>query len=233
MENKLRCIIIDDEPLAVDLLVAYSQKFSFLELCLATTDVYEAIHILQQEIIDLIFVDIQMPELSGIQLMKMFNEKHRFIITSAYQDYALASYEYQVIDYLLKPITFERFYQSMEKVKKSILSLAKDSDKDQCLVIKSNGKLIKLNKNDIIYVEGLKDYVQIVLASNIKYIVYSTLKNMEESLCTDFIRVHRSFLVQTAAIKILEGNQIIMGEIRIPIGESYKANVLEAFRLTS
>jgi len=229
MENKIRCVIIDDEPLAVDLLVAYSEKFPFLNVCLATTDVYEAITVMQQQAVDLVFIDIQMPELSGIQLMKMFNEQHRFIITSAYQDYALASYEYQVIDYLLKPITFDRFYQSIEKFKKWKLSSAKDSKEERNIVIKSNGKLIKLDIKDIIYVEGLKDYVQIVVDTNVKYVVYSTLKKMEELLRNDLIRVHKSFLVHTEKIKMLDGNQIIMDEVRIPIGDLFKSNVMKVF----
>lgn len=229
MENKISCVIIDDEPLAVDLIKDYASKFPFLKIILATTKVFEAIKIMHEQQVDLVFIDIQMPELSGIEFMDMFNQQHCFIITSAYQDYALASYDFQVVDYLLKPITLNRFSQSIEKLKKWKLNFCDITDVSDAIIVKSNGKLIKLQKTDILYVEGLKDYVQLVLHTGDKYIVYSTMKNMDEILQPTFVRTHKSYLVAKKAMTILEGNQIITPQKKIPIGESYKAIVLAIF----
>lgn len=229
MAQKVNCIIVDDEPLAVDLIVDYTTKFPWLEVGLATTDVYEAIKYIQQQRVDLIFIDIQMPDVSGIQFMKMFDQNHSFIITSAYQQYALESYDFQVVDYLLKPIVFDRFCQSIEKFKKMRFNTEILNQSVEHIVVKSNGKLIKLSFEEIVYVEGLKDYVQVFLASGLKHIVYVTMKKMEESLSTHFVRVHKSYLVRKKVITVLEGNQIVVGDRKIPIGEKYKNAVISLF----
>lgn len=220
--KKIKCIILDDEPLAVDLLKNYADKQLQLEVVLATTDVFEVIEQLQKQTVDLIFIDIQMPELSGIQLMQMFNKDNYFIITTAYADYALESYDYRVIDYLLKPISFDKFHKSIQKFTNFVIL---ETMKNNHLFVKVDGRQIKINPKEIILIEGLSDYIRIHLL-NERLIVLDNLKDFIHKLpLNEFMRVHKSYIIQLDKIKSIDGNIIYHDLGTTPIGETYKHKI--------
>ena len=217
--SKIKCIIIDDEPLAVDLLKHYAENNTDLELIFATTEVFDAIDFLKSNKVDLIFTDIQMPDLTGIQLMKVLDHSQKFILTTAYPDYALESFNYNVIDYLLKPISKEKFDQSIIKFK-SLFEEKIQTNRDYVFV-KSEGRQVKIVFDDILYVEGLKDYLKIITKTS-KLLVLETMKSFEERLPSNFKRIHRSYLINTNHITALDGNSVYLQDKLIPIGETYR-----------
>lgn len=211
---------MDDEPLAVELLKSYAGKQLQLEVILATTDVFEAIECLQKQTVDLVFVDIQMPELSGMQLMQMFNKDNYFIVTTAYADYALESYDYRVIDYLLKPISFDKFHKAVQK----FIDFA-TLETNNHLFVKVDGRQVKINPEDIVFIEGLSDYIRIHLA-NERLIVLDNLKDFIHKLpAKEFMRIHKSYIMHLEKIKSIDGNMIYHDLGSIPIGETYKSEV--------
>jgi two-component system, LytTR family, response regulator len=225
----IKCLVLDDEPLAIELLKDYISKISFLELVEATTDAVYAIDKIQNEAIDLVFLDIQMPEIDGIQFMKITQNKCKVILTTAYEKYALEGYKHNVIDYLLKPISFTIFYESALKAKQhfndfqnSTIETTVENNQKNFFFVKTDGKNIMVLHADIHYVEGLKDYILIHL-QNQKLVVLENLKDIELKLPNnDFKRVHRSFIIRTDKIIAVEGNQILLKQKAIPIGETYK-----------
>ncbi|WP_396155069.1 LytR/AlgR family response regulator transcription factor [Flavobacterium macrobrachii] len=218
--KKIKCIILDDEPLAVELLKSYADKQLQLEVVLATTDVFEVIEYLQKKTVDLIFIDIQMPELSGIQLMQMFNKDNYFIVTTAYANYALESYDYRVVDYLLKPISFDKFHKSVQKFTDFVTL-----ETHNHLFVKVDGRQVKINPKDIIFIEGLSDYIRIHLP-NERLIVLDNLKDFINKLPSkEFMRIHKSYIIQLDKIKSIDGNMIYHDLGSTPIGETYKNEV--------
>ena len=218
--KKIKCIILDDEPLAVELLKSYADKQLQLEVVLATTDVFEVIDYLQKQTVDLIFIDIQMPELSGIQVMKMFNKDNYFIVTTAYANYVLESYDYRVVDYLLKPISFDKFHKSVQKFTDFVTL-----ETHNHLFVKVDGRQVKINPKDIIFVEGLSDYIRIHLL-NERLIVLDNLKDFINKLPSkEFMRIHKSYIIQLDKIKSIDGNMIYHDLGSTPIGETYKNEV--------
>lgn len=218
--KKIKCIILDDEPLAVELLKSYADKQLQLEVVLATTDVFEVIDYLQKQTVDLIFIDIQMPELSGIQLMQMFNKDNYFIVTTAYANYALESYDYRVIDYLLKPISFDKFHKSVQKFTDFVTL-----ETHNHLFVKVDGRQVKINPKDIIFIEGLSDYIRIHMP-NERLVVLDNLKDFINKLPSkEFMRIHKSYIIQLDKIKSIDGNMIYHELGSTPIGETYKNEV--------
>ncbi|MFW2134763.1 LytR/AlgR family response regulator transcription factor [Chryseobacterium sp. TY4] len=226
---KIKCIIIDDEPLAVSLLEKYVSETPHLELLSGFLNPIEAIEFLQNNSVDLVFLDIQMPELSGINFMKIVGDKVKYILTTAYSEFALEGYEHNVIDYLLKPISFSRFQKSVEKAQER-LSTTNDLEKNY-FFIKSSGQQHKILFSDIFYIESIKDYVN-VKTENQEYIVLDTLKSMEEKLPeTHFARIHKSYIVNLEFIKSLESkNLLLSNDQELPIGESFRANFLNKIK---
>ncbi|MDM1346849.1 LytR/AlgR family response regulator transcription factor [Myroides marinus] len=229
--SSIRCYILDDEPMAVALLSDYVNKSPQLTLVGSSTSALQALTDLQQLEVDLCFIDIQMPELTGLQIMSLLGRKTYFIITSAYNQYALEGYEHNVIDYLLKPVTYERFFKSIQKAT-PILSMPitkeepKKTSQENFLFVKTDGKHIKVQYEDLKYVEGLKDYLVLHLA-NEKIITLSTLKEMEEKLpSTLFIRVHKSYIINKQHLDSIERNRLYIDKAIVPIGETYKKTVL-------
>ena len=222
MKN-VRCIILDDEPLAVELLKNYTSKLQRLEVVLATTNVFEVITYLQKNKVDLFFTDIQMPELSGIQMMELFNKDSQFIITSAYPNYALKSYEFRVVDYLLKPISFDKFHKAVTK----FLDYSNEPNEPTAstLFVKVDGKQVRLHTNEIYYIEGLSDYIRIHLKDE-RLIVHDTLRDFITKLPEHhFMRIHRSYIINLHQVKSIDGN-LIQHELGLtPIGETYKNEV--------
>lgn len=222
MKKKINCIILDDEPFAVKLIADYASKIPQLNVLYADSDVFKAIEVLNSQSVDLVFIDIQMPQLTGIELMQMFNQKHNFIITSAYTEYALDAFQFHVIDFLLKPITFNRFYQSVEKFNHWQETFQKE-ETDDFLFVKADRKHYKISIATILYIEGLKDYIRIHTNTE-KIMVLENMKDILEKLPQNqFVRIHRSYIIPKNKIKVIEGNQIQMtGGEYLPIGETYR-----------
>ncbi len=228
---KIKCLIVDDETLARQLLVNYIEKFPQLELIGQCKGAPEAMKLLLEEEIDLMFLDIQMPDLTGVDFLKSLNKKPIVIFTTAYSEYAIEGYELNVIDYLLKPISFERMATAVNKAIEQIKLLkGKKKDKEEgYLTVKAEHRIHKLFFTDIFYVEGLNEYVVFHLRDGRKIISLEALKNLEETLPDFFIRVHRSFIINKNDIKSLYGNKIELGKIQIPIGKTYKKVVEQLF----
>lgn len=222
MKKRINCIILDDEPFAVKLIADYASKVSQLNVLYAGSDVFQAIEILNTQMVDLIFLDIQMPDLTGIELMQLFNQKHNFIITSAYAEYALDVYQFHVIDFLLKPIIFNRFYQSVEKYNRWQETF-QNAETDDYLFVKADRKHYKIAIDSILYIEGLKDYIRIHTPTE-KIIVLENMKDILLKLPQNrFVRIHRSYIIPLNKIRVIEGYQIQMsnGEY-LSIGETYR-----------
>ena len=219
----IKCIIVDDEPLAISLLENYVRKIPFLELVFSAENPILALEYLQNHEADLIFLDIQMPELTGINFMKIVGEKKKYILTTAYSEYALEGYEHNVIDYLLKPVSFERFNKSALKAQERFSYSGRG---ESYFFVKSSGQQHRINFSDILYIESIKDYVNI-RTSHEEYIVLDTLKSLENQLSDRFVRVHKSFIVNLDKTKNISIKKIVLvsGQ-EIPIGESYRSNLL-------
>lgn len=230
----LNCYIIDDEPLALDLMESYVNKTPFLSLQGKSTSAIHALKELQTKEIDILFLDIQMPELSGMEFSRIIGGKCRIIFTTAFEQYALDSYKVNALDYLLKPISYVDFLQSVNKAQKWFqmvrTSERKSPDEEiDSIFVKTEYKLVQIELKKILYVEGLKDYVKIYVENEPHPILsLMSLKSLEEKLPSSrFVRVHRSFIVQLSQIKIIERNRIIFGKQYIPISDSYKNTFFE------
>lgn len=228
---KIQCLIIDDEPLAVSLIESYISKFSQLEIVATTSNAIQGFEILKSKHIDLVFLDIQMPVIDGIEFLKSLNNPPKVIFTTAYREYAIESYELNVIDYLLKPISFDRFLKAVNKYFESTKIKVQEnySNKNEIndhLYVNMNKKHYKILFDDIVYAESLKDYVQIHTTNK----VITTKKKIsafEQTLPSSFLRVHRSYIVNTNKITAYTANDIELEQIEIPIGVSYKHFVFD------
>lgn len=225
----LTCAIIDDEPLAVDLLASYAKNTPTLELVGTYTSAISAIKKLREEPVDILFLDIQMPELSGLEFAMVLPKSTKVIFTTAYNQYALESYKVNSIDYLIKPITYEMFLKSVEKAMNYFEEIRKNDilSEEQAIYVKSDYKLLRISLDDILYVEGLKDYVSIHVESKKEPI--PSLINMKRIMdflpSPAFMRVHRSYIVNMKKIQSIDRNRIVIGDQFIPISESYKEEV--------
>ena len=226
----LTCLIVEDEPLARNLMTEYVKKIPYLNLIDACSSPLAAIEILRNQPVDLLFLDIQMPEITGISLLKALQKKPMVILTTAYSEYALEGYELDVIDYLLKPITFERFLRAVEKASQRntsaapvIVSANKPADVAQPFIfVKDGTKLVKIKWDDILYVEGLKDYVTIHTKQQ-KIVSLQRIKSLEEQLPSDkFIRIHHSCIIAISAIDVIHKGEVQIGSAQIPISDTYR-----------
>lgn len=270
----IRCVVVDDEPLALKLLADYVQKTPFFTLVEQTTDPLNAMQVVQQGGADLLFLDIQMPELTGLQLLKIIGHKCKVIITTAYPDYALEGYEFDVVDYLLKPVTFDRFLVAAHKAKERLMASMQTGTQagnyssgnhqtgnepslnllpDQTIhsqasnnhtatpvppgsslqpvsnssipgfiFVKTEYKIQKIDLADILYLEGLRDYVAIHTTQG-KILTLQSIRSFQEQLPeSNFIRVHKSYLIALDKIQFIERNRIVIREQYIPIGETYQ-----------
>jgi two-component system, LytTR family, response regulator len=224
----LNCLIVDDEPLARNLLVEYVKKVHYLTLVKVCSNPMEAIEALRDNAIDLLFLDIQMPDITGISLLKTLQKKPLVILTTAYSEYAIESYELDVVDYLLKPITLERFLRAVDKANLRLTKSAPAPDKpapeapQRFVFVKDGTKLVKVKWDDILYVEGLKDYVTIHTRQQ-KIVTLQRLKSLEETLPPDqFIRIHNSFIVALQAIDSVHKDKVQVGAAFLPVSDSYR-----------
>lgn len=225
----INCLVVDDEPLALQILEDYISKIPILHLVKATYNPIEALTIVQQGGIDLVFLDVQMPELTGIQFLKIANGKTKVILTTAYPQYALEGYDLDVVDYLLKPIAFDRFFKAVQKAQQLLQpelqqfkAVYKQDIKDDFIFLKTEHKIQKIYLNDMLFIEGLKDYVSIFTVTE-RLITLQSMKKMEEALPgKHFMRVHKSYIVALNKIESIERSRIFIGEKVIPVGDTYK-----------
>jgi two-component system, LytTR family, response regulator len=232
----ISCIIVDDEQHAIDILVHYVNQTPYLQLVGTTTNPMEALQLVNTQKVDLVFLDIQMPELSGIDFIRAIQGSARVILTTAYSDFALESYELDVVDYLLKPIRFPRFLQATQKALKELGQEEgeKELTEDDYIFVKTElkGKLLKINLDEIDYIEGMKNYVAIYRSGQ-KTLVLTSMKELEERLPQkQFMRVHKSFIIPLAKITGIEGNLLRIKDVQadIQIGENYKAELMELIK---
>ena len=227
----IKCAIVDDEPLAVELLASYVKKIPFLELCGKYNNATDALHGLGETPVDLLFLDIQMPELNGLEMSKMVPETTRIVFTTAFDQYAVAGFRANALDYLLKPISYADFMEACNKalqwfqlVQQSEQQPTMPMEEPRSIFVKSEYKLLQIDLDDIRYIEGLKDYVKIYTEQSPHPVLsLMNMKAIEQMLpASRFIRVHRSFIVQKSKIREIERNRIVFGDVYIHIGDSYK-----------
>ncbi|BAX79119.1 LytR/AlgR family response regulator transcription factor [Labilibaculum antarcticum] len=228
--NKITCIAIDDEPLALGLMVSYIIKTPYLELKGEFDNPIDAMEFLQENPVQLIFLDIQMPDFTGVEFARTLNEDCKVIFTTAYDKYAVEGFQLHALDYLLKPISYEVFLTSVKHAKqhfdlvKSVAPTNSTETDENYLFVKADYQIQRIEYDDILYAEGLKDYVKLHTLSSSKPIVFhATMKSLEEKLPTDrFMRIHRSYIVSLDKIKTIERDRILFGKERIPISKQYK-----------
>jgi DNA-binding LytR/AlgR family response regulator len=236
----ISCMVVDDEQSAVDLLCAFVQKTPFLTLAGATTNPLEALSLLQAQPIDLLFLDIHMPQLSGLDLMRLLPSSTRVVLTTAYSEFAVQGFELEALDYLLKPIAFERFLKAAQKARPAAPSLPAVPPEvaaalaDYIFVkTESKGKMTKVDFADIVYVEGLKNYVAIQTTTD-RVVTLLNIKDLEERLpARHFMRVHKSYIVSLGKIRALDGNQIFLKGMNtfVPLGDTYRAAFFDALQV--
>ncbi len=232
--SKIRCLIIDDEELARTLLENYTARLPYLEVVGSCKDPVEAIQLLQSQEADLLFLDIQMPGLTGVEFLRTLKTKPLVIFTTAYAEYALEGYALDVIDYLLKPFSFERFVKAVNKAAdllqlkaaKAQPSAEKQSPENDFLLVRSEHKIHRLKLEDILYIESMREYVAYYTPQG-RILSLNSLKSLEEQLpSSQFIRIHKSYIVAIDKIETLEGNRVHIGKAKLPIGANYKEEVL-------
>ncbi|MCK3684829.1 LytTR family DNA-binding domain-containing protein [Maribellus sp. YY47] len=225
----IRTIAIDDEPLALQLVSSYIGKTPSLKLAGAFDNPIDAREFLEENEVDLIFLDIEMPDLNGIEFTRLLENRPKIVFTTAYEKYALQGFKFEAVDYLLKPFGYEEFLKAVEKVKKLIgyeRSAQKEevSANNEFLFLKSEYKIRRINFNDIVYIEGLKDYIKVHLYNQDKPILsLSSMKSIESKLPeSKFMRVHRSYIVNLERIETIDRSRIVFGKVYIPVSEQYK-----------
>lgn len=225
----LNCIVADDEPIARQIIESYIAEISYLSLEASCTNAFEVIEVLQQQSVDILFLDINMPKLSGLSLLKTILQKPHVIITTAYPEYAVEGFELSVTDYLLKPFSLERFLQAVLKVKdktKSIVQLPKEEVSSKSFFVKSDKKLVKLELDEINHIEAYGNYIKIF--TKVMVLTPHTLTEFLEKLPNNFLRIHKSFVINFDKLKLIDGNQIILeNDTKLPIGKSYRKAVLD------
>ncbi len=234
---KIKCLIVDDEPLAVEVIESYLQKLNDFEIAGKCSSAVEAFEILQKKHIELIFLDIQMPELTGLEFLRSMKSPPKIIFTTAHREYAADGFELDAVDYLLKPVSFERFLKSLEKFYKlcepdyKVFS-ANQSGENDFIYVKENKRAVKIHFNEILYIESLKDYV--VIHTDTKNVISKIpISNLEEQLpAGKFLRIHRSFIVSIPRIDAFTSYSVEIGKKELTIGRTYKNSVLKKLNFT-
>jgi DNA-binding LytR/AlgR family response regulator len=228
--KKLSCLVIEDEVLLSEVLVDYIKQVPFLELQSVFHDAISAVAWLEDNSADLIFIDINLPKLKGIDFIKMFRGKSQFIITTAYHEYALQGYELSVIDYLMKPVEFSRFLQAVKKAMdlshktNSPAALQKETIKDS-LFINMNKKRVKVDFSEILYIEGMKEYVKIHLSKDKWLLTKLQMGQIEELLDNQFVRIHRSYIVARKKVSAYNLTEVTVGSMVLPVGTNYRGSL--------
>jgi DNA-binding LytR/AlgR family response regulator len=233
----MKCIIVDDEPLAIDLIAAYIERMDDLEIVATTNSPIEAITLVQDTEVDLVFLDIQMPNITGLELVKAIPNLPQFIFTTAYPQYALDGFELNATDYLVKPIAFPRFVKAVSRAKEFHDLKSKDvsgvQTSDEFIFVKSEYENVKINTADILYIEGLKDYIKIHIANSAKSVL--TLMSFKAILDKlpqkHFLRIHRSYIVNITHVTSHQKNKLIINNTRLPISDAFKTETLNRLGL--
>lgn len=238
---KIKAILVDDEPHAIEVLDNYLRNFHEIEIVARCQDAIQAFQVLQQQKVDLMFLDVKMPGLTGTELLRSLKTPPKVVFTTAYQDYAVEGFDLNAVDYLLKPIPFERFLRAMDKVftglnvtnqSVSIAQKAAVSNQDIFLYLKVDRKMVKVNVNDIFWVESLRDYIKVVLKDKV-LITKQKISLLEELLPEDsFIRVHRSFIVAVDKVESYHAHKIEIAGKELPIGRNFRNDCQRRFKLT-
>jgi len=240
MTMKTKCLIVDDEPLARELIRGHVEKLENFEIVAECSDAMKALNVIREKQVDLMFMDIQMPQITGIEFMKTLKHTPRVIITTAYREYALEGFELDVVDYLIKPITFERFLKSVNKyyqmsqedVQIVANSISDKLPEESFVYVKENKKIVKIYLSEIKYIEGLSEYIQIFTDKR-KIITKTSMSQMEGKLPPEnFLRIHKSFIVSVNKIEAFTANTIEIQGKELPIGRSFKNGVLNALNFT-
>ena len=227
----MKCIIVDDEPLALDVLESYIKKNPEIELVARCNNALEASELLKNNKVDVMFIDIQMPEITGLDFVRSIAEAPLVVFCTAHPDFAVEGFELNAIDYLLKPVAYDRFCKTIDRIKEYMnLKTSKEVEQsdieNEYIFIKSNQKQIKLGYEQILYIEAFADYIKLFTAEK-RYITLQTMKNMEQKLPKDkFIRVHRSFIVGIKYISSFNSTELEINGVKIPVGKSYKDDFL-------
>ena len=222
----MNCIVVDDDEASRKVLIQLLKQVDYINLVKECGDAVEAMNIIQQDNIDLMFLDIEMPKMSGMDMLKSLTVKPKVVLTTSHTEYALDAFEMNVVDYLVKPVSLKRFMQAMEKIK-GLGGEKEISYSQEYFFIKKDSVLTKVPVKDILWIEALGDYITIHTAKD-RYIIHSTLKAIEVKLPTDkFVRVHRSYIVQLDNVKVVEDTTIYINDVSIPIGALYKENFIK------
>jgi len=231
MRKLINCIIVDDEPMAREILETHLQKVDFIKVVKSCKNAVEAFNVISSEQVDLVFLDINMPEISGLSFAKSINKKIKVIFTTAYREYAVDGFDLQAVDYLLKPISFERLLQAIDKFTDENIQIKDEAtisfqEKNDFIFVRSERKMIKMNFDEINYIESLSDYIKIHLDSK-TIVTRETISNIEVKLPkNDFIRIHRSYIISISKIESFTNEFIEIKNKAIPISRSYKTTVL-------
>lgn len=228
----MKYCIIDDEPIAHRIIEGYCKNLTYLQKVGNCYDAFEAIQLMNTQKVDLIFLDINMPKLSGFELLRTMQQVPKVIVTSAYKEFALEGYELNVSDYLLKPFSFERFLKAINKVMENQTPIpsSPSEKKKVSFFLKGDKKIHQIHIEDILFIEAYGNYTKVFLAEEM-IVSHEKISTLEEILPTsDFLRVHKSFIVATDKIKSIEGNRIMIKDHTIPIGQTYKQNLKHVFR---
>lgn len=233
----IRCIAVDDEPLALDLIEDNIKKVSFLSLTAKCLSAQQALEVMQQHDIDLMFLDIEMPDISGIQLLRSLNHQPAVILITAYEKYALKSYDFDVVDYLLKPVEFERFLKAANKASEYISYTTSKQQPTtgandvEHIFVRSEHKIIRISVSDIAYIEGLKDYVKIYTTGPKPILSLNSLKYLEELLpAKDFVRVHRSYIISLKHIDYISRSSVFVCKKNIPVSTLYRDSFFDRIK---
>ncbi|RNI23397.1 LytR/AlgR family response regulator transcription factor [Rufibacter latericius] len=240
MEERIACVIIDDEPLGQELLRKYVGRLGYLDLVAVYDNALQALEGATGSRPQLLFLDVNMPEMTGLEYLNTFNGlKPHVILTTAYSEYAVQGFDHDVADFLLKPITFDRFVKAVHKVKekiayaqhlqveKPIVPLSASTADKPMLLIKENKKFLNVPQDQVLLVEGMKDYLKVHTTGKV-IITHMTMTKMEELLSSDFLRVNRSYIIRKSAIKVIQGNNIEMiNQVQVPIGTRYRESIRE------
>ncbi len=229
--NPIKCMVVDDEPVAQRILEGYLADLAEFELLAVCNNALEARAFLNEESVDLMFLDIEMPKLKGLDFIKILSEPPQVIITTAHREFALDSFELEVLDYLLKPISFDRFLKACLRYKKLFSPSGQETDSQsnrdpEFLYAKSNRKVAKIPIDDILYLEGMSNYVKVVCESQ-TFVVYNSITGMLKELPNYFLRIHKSYVANKNKVSFFSKDQVEIGEVQLPIGKTYQEDISE------
>ncbi len=229
----MRCIVVDDDDLSRSVIEDLIEETDTLELIKSCSDAVEAFKVIKEDHIDLVFLDIEMPKMNGLEMLRTLSPLPQVILVTAHEKYALESYEYDIIDFLHKPISLARFMKAVDKAYKVFEdNRASITSQDKTIFIKADSKLVQINTEDVLYIEALGNYMRIFTANGQKYTILSTMKDIISKLSSDdFVRVHRSFIVRIDKIESIEDNYIVINNKQINIGKAYKENLTQKLNL--